>query len=131
MSESFTQYLIYSFMFIMMASQRCLFEASSKIYDITLQALLCNLPPSFKDHRKAKNLYLSRYGEIWVDKMKSSTAMSKLCWPKNATFKYEQEGRFLLGVANIKSKNGTITCKRCPVFDYSGRKIVTIDAYKK
>ena len=51
--------------------------------------------------------------------------------PKKATFKYEQEGRFCLGVAKIESKNGTITGKRCPVFDYSGGKIVTIDAYKK
>ena len=29
--------------------------------------------------------------------------------PKNASFKYEQEGRFCLGVAKIKSKNGNIT----------------------
>ena len=40
--------------------------------------------------------------------------------PKKATFK-----------AKIKSKNGMITGKRCPVSDYSGEKIVTIDAYKK
>ena len=51
--------------------------------------------------------------------------------PKNSIFKYEQEGRFCLGVANIESKNGTITGKRCPVFYYSGKKIVTIDAHKK
>ena len=51
--------------------------------------------------------------------------------PKNSTFKCEQEGRFCLGVANIESKNGTITGKRCPVFDYSGGDIVTIDAYRK
>ena len=51
--------------------------------------------------------------------------------PKKATFKYEQEGRFCLGVANIESENGTITGKRCPVFGYTGKKIVTIDAYKK
>ena len=38
--------------------------------------------------------------------------------PKKATFKDEQEGRFYLGVANIENKNGTITCKQCPVFDY-------------
>ena len=50
---------------------------------------------------------------------------------KKSTFKYEKEGRFCLGVANIKSKNGTITGKRCPLFDYSGKKIATIDAYKK
>ena len=51
--------------------------------------------------------------------------------PKKATFKYEQEGRFCLGVSKIESKNGTITCKQCPVFDYSGGNIGTIDAYKK
>ena len=51
--------------------------------------------------------------------------------PKNSTLKYEKEGRFCLGVANIENKNGTITGKRCPVFDHSGGNIVTIDAYKK
>ena len=30
---------------------------------------------------------------------------------KKATFKYEEEGRFCLGVAKIKSKDGTITEK--------------------
>ena len=49
----------------------------SQIYDMALQALPGNPPSSFKDHRKSKNPYLSRYGEIWVDKLKSSTAMSK------------------------------------------------------
>ena len=33
--------------------------------------------------------------------------------PKNSIFKYEQEGRFCLGVAKIESKNGKITGKRC------------------
>ena len=51
--------------------------------------------------------------------------------PKNATFMYEQEGRFYLGVANIESNNGTITGKRCLVFEYTSKKIVTIDTYKK
>ena len=51
--------------------------------------------------------------------------------PKNATIKFEQEGRFCLGVTKIESENGTITGKQCPVFEYSGEKIVTIDAYKK
>ena len=50
---------------------------------------------------------------------------------KNSTFKYEQEGRFCLSVAKIESKNGTITGKLFPIFDYSGEKIVTIDTYKK
>ena len=35
--------------------------------------------------------------------------------PKKATFKYEQEGRFCLGMAKMESKNGEITGKRCPV----------------
>ena len=49
------------------------------IYDIALQALPGNPPSYFKDHKKAKNPYISRYGERWVDKLKSSTAMSKFC----------------------------------------------------
>ena len=51
--------------------------------------------------------------------------------PKKATFKYEQEGQFCLGVAKVESKYGTITGKRFLVFDYTGKKIVTIDALKK
>ena len=51
----------------------------SQICDISLQALPANPPSSFKDHRKAKNPYLSRYGERWVGKLKSSTAMLKFC----------------------------------------------------
>ena len=42
--------------------------------------------------------------------------------PKKSTFKYEQEGRFFLGVAKIESNNGMITCKQFPVSDYSGKK---------
>ena len=52
--------------------------------------------------------------------------------PKKSTFKYEQEGRFCLGVAKVESKeDGKITGKRCPVFDYTGKKIVKIDSYRK
>ena len=51
--------------------------------------------------------------------------------PKRATFKYEQEGKLCLGVAKAESKYGTITGKRCPVFDCTDNNIVTIDAYKK
>ena len=50
--------------------------------------------------------------------------------PKKFTFKYEQEGGLCLGASKIESKNGTITSKRCLVFNYSGGKIGTIDAYK-
>ena len=51
--------------------------------------------------------------------------------PKRSSFKYEQEGRFCLSVAKVESQGGTIIGKRCPVFDYTEKKIVTIDAYKK
>ena len=42
--------------------------------------------------------------------------------PKKATFKYEQEGRFCLGVSNTESKNGTITGKQCPVLIIQGER---------
>ena len=52
--------------------------------------------------------------------------------PKRATFKYEQEGQFCLGVAKAEIKEDRkITGNFCLVFDYKGKKIVTIDAYKK
>ena len=34
-------------------------------------------------------------------------------------------------MAKVESKYGTITGKRCPVFDYTENKIITIVAYKK
>ena len=51
--------------------------------------------------------------------------------PKKSTFKYEQEGQLCLRVSKVESKYGTIIGKRCPVFDYTENKIVTIDAYNK
>ena len=51
--------------------------------------------------------------------------------PKRATFKYEQEGRFCLGVAKVEDQDGKIIGKRCPVFDYTEKKIITISAYTK
>ena len=50
---------------------------------------------------------------------------------KRATLKYEQEGRLCLGVAKVESQDGTIIGKHCLVFDYTEKKIVTINAYKK
>ena len=50
--------------------------------------------------------------------------------PKRASFKYEQEGRLCLSVAKVESKYGTIIGKRFPVFGYTEKKIVTIDACK-
>ena len=50
-----------------------------RIYAMALQDLLGKPLSHFKDHRKAKNPYHSRYGEGWVEKLKSSIAMSKFC----------------------------------------------------
>ena len=50
-----------------------------RIYAMALQALPGKPPSSFKDHRKAKNPYHSRYVEGWVDKLKSSTEASDHC----------------------------------------------------
>ena len=75
------------------------------------------------------NIRFPRYEEGKIDVKTGKYDINNQ--PKKANFKYEQEGRFYLGVAKIESKNGTITGKRCPVFDYSGKQIVTIDAYKK
>ena len=51
--------------------------------------------------------------------------------PKKATFKYKQQGRLCIGVAKAESQDGTIIVKRFPVFDYTEKKIVTINAYRK
>ena len=51
--------------------------------------------------------------------------------PMRATFKYEQEGQFCLGVAKVESKDKTITGKRCPVLNYTEKKIFMLYAYKK
>ena len=50
-----------------------------QIYEHGLVALPRKTMPSIKDHRKAKNAYFLRCGERWVDKLKSTSSMSKLC----------------------------------------------------
>ena len=52
--------------------------------------------------------------------------------PKKETLKYEQEGRIFLGVDKLESKeDGKLTGKRCPMFNYTGKIMVTKYAYKK
>ena len=46
-------------------------------YEHGLEVLPGKSTPSIKDHKKAKNPYFSRYGEIWVEKLRSSSSMSK------------------------------------------------------
>ena len=50
-----------------------------QIYEHALVSLPGKPTPSVKDHRKAKNPYFSRYGERWVEKLKTSSSMSKFC----------------------------------------------------
>ena len=50
-----------------------------KIYKHARVALPRKPAPSVKDHRKSRNPYLSKYGERWVEKLKSSSSMSKFC----------------------------------------------------
>ena len=48
-----------------------------RMYEHRLEALPGKPTPSIKDHRKAKNPYFLRYGERWLEKLKSSSSMSK------------------------------------------------------
>ena len=50
-----------------------------QIYDHVLVALPGKPTPSVKYHRKARNTYYSRYGDRWVEKLKTSSSMSKFC----------------------------------------------------
>ena len=70
-----------------------------QIYYIDLQALPGNPPPYFKNHKKAKNPYLSRYGERWVEKLHSSTAMSKFCCITNLIYFMINEAENLMKVS--------------------------------
>ena len=50
-----------------------------QIYERALVVLPGKKELSVKDHKKARNPYYSRYGDRWVEKLKSSSSMSKLC----------------------------------------------------
>ena len=75
------------------------------------------------------NIRFPRYEEGNVDVKNGQYGTNNQ--PKKSTFKYEQEVRLCLGVANIEIKNGKISGKQCPVFDYTNKKIVTIGAHKR
>ena len=85
--------------------------------------------PPVKSKVNEHNIFFPRDEEGDVDVKNGQYGTNNQ--PKKATFKYEQEGSFCLGVAKIESNNGKITGKRCQVYDYTNKKIVTIGAYKK
>ena len=53
--------------------------------------------------------------------------------PKSAitTFKYAGQARFCLGVTKVRLLDGTTEGKRCKVFDYTSKQILTIQDYDK
>ena len=51
----------------------------AEIYESALKELPGKPMTLVKDHRKSKNNYFSRYGNIWVEKFKNSSFISKLC----------------------------------------------------
>ena len=85
-------------------------------------------PPS-TSHSNECNIVFPRNEEGEVDVKRGVYNTNNQ--PNRSTFKYEQEGRFCLGVAKVEGQDGKIIGKRCPVFDYTEKKIVTINAYKK
>ena len=85
-------------------------------------------PPSTSRSNECNNVFLrNEEGEVDVERGFYDTNNQ----PKRASFKYEQEGRFCLGVAKVEIQDRKIIGKRCPVFDYTEKKIVTIYACKK
>ena len=66
------------------------------------------------------NVLFPRNEEGKVDAGRGIYEMSNQ--PKKSTFKYEQEGRFYLGVAKVEIKEyGAIPGKSYLVFDYTGK----------
>ena len=85
-------------------------------------------PPS-TSLQNQRNIVFPRNKEGEVDVERGVYETNNL--PTKATFKYKQDGQFCLGVARLEGQDGKIIGKRCPVFDYTEKKIVTINAYKK
>ena len=48
-----------------------------------------------------------------------------------ASYKYANEARFCLGVAKVKLLNGKEEGRRCRVFEYTGKRIVSINEWGK
>ena len=57
--------------------------------------------PSINGHRKAKNMYFSGYGDIWVEKLKFSSSVSKLlCINDLILFIIKEEEKLTNGSVN-------------------------------
>ena len=70
-----------------------------QIYERALVALPGGKEPFVKDHRKARNPYYSRYGDRWVEKLKSSSSMSKfLCITDMIRFMMKESENLMKGL---------------------------------
>jgi hypothetical protein len=49
----------------------------------------------------------------------------------NLHVKYAKEGIFSFGVASVKLLDGTVEGRRCRIFDYSAKNLITITAEEK
>ena len=47
------------------------------------------------------------------------------------SYKYPEQARFCFGVAKVKLLDGSIIGRRCRLFDYTGKKMVSISDYEK
>ena len=75
-----------------------LIRGFGQIYEHGLGALPSKPTPSIKYHRKAKNQYLSRYGERWAENLKSSSAKSEFyCITDLIQFLIKEEDKLMKG----------------------------------
>ena len=68
----------------------------NQTYEHGLETLPWKPMPSIKYHRKAENPYFSIYGEIWVDKLKSSSSMSEFYFITDLIWFMVKEGKKLM-----------------------------------
>ena len=47
-----------------------------------------------------------------------------------AAYKYTQEGRFCLGVAKVRLNNGDVVGRRCGMFDYTAKRLISVTEYE-
>ena len=93
-------------------------------YEHGLKDLPSKLTPSIKYHRKSKKPYFLRYGDKWVEKLKSPSSMSKLfCITDLIRFMMKEGEKLMKGSVNeddlfivhddlvLMTAKETITCK--------------------
>ena len=85
---------------------------------------VCGIPSTSRSNECIILFPINEEGEVDVERGVYDTNNQL----KRARFTYEQEGLFCLGEAKVEGQDGKIIGKRYPVFDYTEKQIVTIDA---